>query len=393
MPRHLNRTPRRGTGLGMRILVAVMLVELWSRAVLADDVGWVAFAPTSPLETDPAKLCGQIDPPRQRAPQDRYDGIAAACFAEIAGQLRHGEFSRAQNGGAGCLDDVAAHPRSYASLTVDAACAAFDREIVFRQQVLKGKNSAEMSPSLQQQVRAQVAYLQDAKQRCVTKASASVDDARRARERSAATASLSNIRDLPGDLRTPAERDRMVLEVATCTADARRRRAERAAILPKRSLDELLEIDEQYRTPEEQERIVKEAAARAKRIRLRQADPKWLGPALSGVICRATAEKADLAKEIRTEQGYARQYGGVVDKVKIYDLQQEIRDRDEEIAELRTRLREARGSQISCAASLVKKIALCIPRDGAYPAAPECADPVVRDHVEIAIAPLVVEVN
>jgi hypothetical protein len=373
-------------------MVVMMLVALGARAVRADDVAWIAFAPPSPLETDPPKLCGEIDVPRQHAAPGDFDGLAAACFEEIAGRLGRGEYSRAQNGGSGCLDALATHPRSYASLTADATCAAFDREIAFRQLVLKNKNSAERPASLLQQVRAQAAYLQDARKRCVAKASTSIDDARRERERTAATCPLREIRDLPSDLRTPAEQQRMAAEVAACTAEAQRRRAERAARLPALTLDDLLEIDEQYRTPEEQERIAKEAAARAEFIRKRQADPKWLGVALSGVICRATAEKVDLATEIRTEQKYAREYGGVVDKAKIYDLQQQIRERDEEISELRTRLRKAHATQTNCGAPLVKKVALCVPRDGSFPVGPECAEPSVHEHVEVAITPVMMEV-
>lgn len=225
----------------------------------------------------------------------------------------------------------------------------------------------------------------------MVRAAAAANAARGLRALEAPSTALAAIRDVPTNERVQEERSRMAAEIDTCTVEAQRRRTSRAARAPSLSLDDLLDIEEQYRIPEERALIAELEAARAALIRKRQADPKWLGVALSAVICRATDEKADLAKEIRAENNYARQYGGVVDKGKIYDLQLQIRERDEEIAELRGRLRKTRAAQIGCGAPLVRKVATCLPREGSVSDAPDCASAVVRDHVELAIAPVVIE--
>ena len=87
---------------------------------------------------------------------------------------------------------------------------------------------------------------------------------------------------------------------------------------------------------------------------------------------------------IQTEYAYAKRYGGMIDKAKIYNLQQQIREIDEAIAQTRAALQPLKASAQSCQAKLIRQITGCISRDAAGDD-PVCHDKPVSEYLELSV--------
>jgi hypothetical protein len=118
----------------------------------------------------------------------------------------------------------------------------------------------------------------------------------------------------------------------------RKRSDRRLRLAGSRPLAGLAAIPKDYRLPEEQQRLEEEAAKRAAILVSHRKDKEWTAPMLSAALCFCADLRAQAAQEIQTEQAYAAKYGGVVDRVKLYGLQQEIRTMDETMAATRALL-------------------------------------------------------
>ena len=77
-------------------------------------------------------------------------------------------------------------------------------------------------------------------------------------------------------------------------------------------------------------------------------------------ICFLGGLREQLLAEIRTEQKYAAQGGGIVDKRKIYDLQRQMRFADERAAQLLAGLKRGGEAALKCKHELVAASALCV---------------------------------
>ncbi|HEX7942269.1 MAG TPA: hypothetical protein VF488_10715, partial [Gemmatimonadaceae bacterium] len=190
-------------------------------------------------------------------------------------------------------------------------------------------------PKVEAKLRLRIAHNQRNKSECLTQAHTAIEAARSERAASARSVALDTLRAIPLAARIPEEVARIDSERAACTAEATRRREERVATAATRDIRELRSIDPSFLLAEERARIAADdaertaaSAAHAAVLEKRQADPRWMGPVLSAAICVESARNDRAAKEIRTELEYARKYGGVVDKSKLYDLQQLIRGGD-----------------------------------------------------------------
>ena len=128
-----------------------------------------------------------------------------------------------------------------------------------------------------------------------------------------------------------------------------------------KTYEELQSIPKKYRITEENERIeVLEKEHRAL-IEKRKKSKKWVKPLLSAGICYGKNLRKLNSNEIKEEKRYARKYSGYVDKSKIYQHQQNIRDADSFIAMIKKILRKRKFSETSCGNKTVKKLLRCSP--------------------------------
>ena len=110
----------------------------------------------------------------------------------------------------------------------------------------------------------------------------------------------------------------------------------------------------------------------------RRADDQWSRMAISGLLCFYAGEREAALREISLEQHYGR-IGGYVNKVKIYELQQRVREADEKRAVWIPRLPAGpKGKPMKCTGR-VAEIAECV---GLELAGDPCADHIMQAFVE-----------
>ena len=172
----------------------------------------------------------------------------------------------------------------------------------------------------------------------------------------------------PGENQAPPE---LLALVAACDRE-RVRRAPSAALsdfsgIPAARLlgEEKGRIDQLRREQEEREAAYE---------RLKD-DPGTRQVAYSAAICRANAVRAAAKREIDMEFRYAAQGGDIVDKQKLYDLQQQLRAADEEIKAGAQALNDLHRKLVPCEAAAVIRVRYCLGVDaGEQPSAPEGPD-------------------
>jgi hypothetical protein len=81
--------------------------------------------------------------------------------------------------------------------------------------------------------------------------------------------------------------------------------------------------------------------------------------ASSAAVCAWQDKRARTVEEIRTEQRYAAELGGVVDMAKLYRLQRQVRLIDEEVVRLRATLKTEGLRTAPCSHPFVAKLAMC----------------------------------
>lgn len=87
---------------------------------------------------------------------------------------------------------------------------------------------------------------------------------------------------------------------------------------------------------------------------------------------------------MREQLRYARRYGGVVDKRRIYNLQEEIRLLDSAIQEMKKRARKQKVRITGCRSKKVRTLLDCLPAFGHVgPALGRCEEQFIRDITEI----------
>lgn len=90
------------------------------------------------------------------------------------------------------------------------------------------------------------------------------------------------------------------------------------------------------------------------------ADPIWMKPVLSALLCYDDWLNKASKDEIGKEQLYARKGGGMVDVGKIYELQQHMRKATENKATASSRLRKMKLKPLACSIPTVQAIAMCM---------------------------------
>lgn len=105
-------------------------------------------------------------------------------------------------------------------------------------------------------------------------------------------------------------------------------------------------------------------AERQAKIAALRLDKKVVAAAWSADYCAAKNLRSESVQEIRTEQRYAREGGGVIDKDKVYALQARMRDADGRMSDAREILREAHLSLRPCSDRTVAELMACIDEDG-----------------------------
>jgi hypothetical protein len=256
-----------------------------------------------------------------------------------------------------CFADAAKH---YASVTpVDAAqaCTPLDSQLDAYRQALAKRPPNRRAQWLVDMITTTNVDLK----RCASDATKAHDDMVASRERDASTKSVDALAKIPAADRLPVEQQRIDDFLAQCRNDVAAKRDERLGIVATRPLGEIVAIPPSERLPEEQQRIDDEAAKRKASIEAHRSDKKWTGPLLSSAICFCGQAKAAAADEIKTEKSYAAQYGGIVDKEKLYNLQLMIRSLDETSAATRDLMRKLRVSSLSCSDKTVKLLVACLP--------------------------------
>jgi len=133
---------------------------------------------------------------------------------------------------------------------------------------------------------------------------------------------------------------------------------------------------EAARAQGEQEERERQAEAREREQRLR--DPSWMKTVLSGVVCYDAYVRARALELIRIEQKYANAGGGIVDKVKLYDLQTNMRRADEEKTDTIAAAKRVGVALVSCSAAPVRDLVECL-KDSA---AASCSKRNIKDMSE-----------
>lgn len=92
-------------------------------------------------------------------------------------------------------------------------------------------------------------------------------------------------------------------------------------------------------------------------------DAALMHPALSALICHSRSVRMHAAAEIKREQKYARQGAGVVDKAKLYELQQKLREADEATARGKEWLSRLSLRPLPCSQPQTAVYAVCMGPD------------------------------
>jgi hypothetical protein len=142
--------------------------------------------------------------------------------------------------------------------------------------------------------------------------------------------------------------------------------------------ERLKECEERERAAaQEEERRQAEASAAKEQERYERimADRTISLPAASAWICAAAARKLSAKREIALEMKYARAGGGIVDKVKLYDLQVAMRDADEKAAVAKRFLKQNKWRALGCRVDIVAVAQACfVARQYDEEVDPACAD-------------------
>jgi hypothetical protein len=156
------------------------------------------------------------------------------------------------------------------------------------------------------------------------------------------------------DLRSIAAAEKKDREAAEATEreERERRVAEEQRMRDER---ERLRIEQAELLAREQAEADEHAALVEKRKR----DPQYVRPILSALICYQRAARTVALDEMRTEKRYS-ELGGVQNNVKLYALQQRVREMDEGIAESKRLLASKRWKALPCVERRVKMVVACL---------------------------------
>ena len=109
----------------------------------------------------------------------------------------------------------------------------------------------------------------------------------------------------------------------------------------------------------EDERKAAAGAAERERVERLMNSAPMVRLALSAMVCVTNSERADALRAIADEKKYSR-IGGVQNNSKIYDLQQQVRQSDQQTALLVGDLKKRKTTAIKCADPTVKQIVACL---------------------------------
>jgi hypothetical protein len=367
---------------------------IWADPSTVVETGWTTVVTASPQEADPDTLCAPIDPPPPagkpryvpptREMQKCQQAIEAHATLSLHTQRSpamkaHDDQIEADFGS--CFETIKSNPHPFSGFNPNQACGEpYERWAQSFEPNLNADN-----PVVAAEMRRSLAAVRKAQASCLSRATAALASSHKVRASAAATTPLAELRAIPAGQRRPEETARIAAEIAACKAEAQRRREQRLQTLAAKGVAALEGLEEAYLLPEEVQVLREAIAARQALLEQRLADRKWVAPVLSAALCIASDTKQAAAKEIRTEQTYARKYGGMVDKAKIYELQQTIRSQDEQIAAIRASLRQLKSSPQSCSGKLVTRIYECYPRADGRPNDAVCREREVADYVDLAI--------
>lgn len=298
----------------------VTFALLLSADSFADDLsprGWTTVANRLPLETDAEKICGALDAPPSRSPAELYNN-------EPSFQCRV------------AVRDLAQERRI--SAVVAARANATERDVRVHRKLLQ---QAEQASDV-----------------CIKRATETKARNEQSRARSAATRPLEEIADIDPSKRLPVEAQRMADENARCRAEIVGRRTARIASASSLTPEDIERIDVRYRLPEEESRLRSEAERRKELIARLRADPRFRDVEFARRICEAKRQRTDAIAEMRTEKRYAR-VGGVESLTKVYSLQNDVRDADEEIRAVRAEARSVHAKVPGCEIMAVRDAISC----------------------------------
>lgn len=110
-----------------------------------------------------------------------------------------------------------------------------------------------------------------------------------------------------------------------------------------------------------------DAAASDERIGKIRSDKKQMALVFGAILCGIDFQRRQALEEIAKEKKYAR-LGGMVDKVKLYNLQRQVRFADERAAGVREKLKQpiyAGVKPVACASKDVQRVLVCHDNEGA----------------------------
>jgi hypothetical protein len=113
--------------------------------------------------------------------------------------------------------------------------------------------------------------------------------------------------------------------------------------------------DQRTRLAEEskEEEETEQRSARARQ-------PQYARPALSMMLCHNAKVRAGAKKEIADEMKYAREGGGIVDKQKLYELQEQLRNVDHGNREIRLVLVRKKTEPLACSSKTIMQLENCV---------------------------------
>jgi hypothetical protein len=171
----------------------------------------------------------------------------------------------------------------------------------------------------------------------------------------------------------------------------KRERSERA---PRASLDDLKQVPKDQLLAVEEARIDRlrkerdDSTAELERLKTSR---DLLHLAHSAKLCRVQEVRAGAKNEIRLERKYAAEGGGVVDQRKLYELQQQMRESDEQAAASIAALRDLSRKPLSCETAAVQRALYCVAVDLGETVTPPDGPNFDCDAVELIAAREVVE--
>jgi hypothetical protein len=161
-------------------------------------------------------------------------------------------------------------------------------------------------------------------------------------------------------------------------------------------LDDLKEIPKSQRLPLEKARIdqfTQEREDHEAEVARLKSNKDLLQLALSAKLCRAQEVRAGAKNEIRLERKYAAEGGGIVDQTKLYELQRQMRESDEQAADSVATLRDLNRKQLPCTTAAVQRARYCVAVDLGEDATPPDGPNFDCDAAELIAAREVVEGN